>query len=208
MENGFLQEVMKGWYVPTSPDEQRGDSTSWYASFWRFCAAYLDERFGKEWCLSPEQSLKIQSGNWAVTQQLLVRSPKATNNIVSLPYDTSIFDVKASMPVDTEEKDGIRIYSLAESLIQASPNVYAGNSTDIRTALTMVKEASDILPILLNGGHTVIAGRLAGAFRNIRRDQIAGYILKAMKSAGYDSRENDPFEGKIFNIGTGRLLPM
>jgi hypothetical protein len=34
--NGFLREVMKGWYVPSRPDEKEGDSTAWYASFWRY----------------------------------------------------------------------------------------------------------------------------------------------------------------------------
>jgi hypothetical protein len=42
---------MKGWYIPSRPDEVKGESTAWYASFWRFCAAYLEERFGAKWCL-------------------------------------------------------------------------------------------------------------------------------------------------------------
>jgi len=72
LENGFLQEVMKGWYVPARPDEQAGESTAWYASFWGFCAAYLGDRFKQNWCLSPEQSLFIHTGNWTVPRQLLV----------------------------------------------------------------------------------------------------------------------------------------
>jgi len=40
-KSGFLQEVIKGWYVPARPDETPGESTAWYASFWNFCAAYL-----------------------------------------------------------------------------------------------------------------------------------------------------------------------
>ena len=40
LKNGFLQEVMKGWYIPGRPDEA-GETTAWYASFWDFCAAYL-----------------------------------------------------------------------------------------------------------------------------------------------------------------------
>jgi hypothetical protein len=32
---GFM---MKGWYIPCRPDETAGESTSWYASFWAFCA--------------------------------------------------------------------------------------------------------------------------------------------------------------------------
>lgn len=39
VENAFLEEVVKGWYVPIKPDEQKGESTAWYASFWSFCAS-------------------------------------------------------------------------------------------------------------------------------------------------------------------------
>ena len=51
--NGFLREVMKGWYVPSRPDEKEGNSTAWYTSFWRFAAVYLETRFRKNWSLSP-----------------------------------------------------------------------------------------------------------------------------------------------------------
>jgi hypothetical protein len=49
VKNGFLQKVMKGWYIPARPDDATGESTAWYASFWGFCAAYLQERFGTNW---------------------------------------------------------------------------------------------------------------------------------------------------------------
>src|SRR5712692_7215862 len=32
LKNGFLQEVIKGWYIPSRPDEVKGESTAWYAS--------------------------------------------------------------------------------------------------------------------------------------------------------------------------------
>ena len=51
LKNGFLQEVMKGWYIPSRPDDGKGESTAWYASFWRFAAAYLEHRFHKNWSL-------------------------------------------------------------------------------------------------------------------------------------------------------------
>ena len=76
VKNGFLKEVIKGWYIPSRPDEAQGDSTSWYISFWDFCASYLNKRFGNAWCLSPEQSLLLHAENWTVPKQLLVRSKK------------------------------------------------------------------------------------------------------------------------------------
>jgi len=60
----------------------------------------------------------------------------------------------------------------------------------------MVRDASGLLSRLLAGGHTTIAGRLAGAFRNIGRDRIADDIVKTMIAAGYAVRESDPFTDK------------
>ena len=39
-----------------------------------------------------------------------------------------------------------------------------------------------------------MAGRLAGAFRNIGRNRIADEIIQTMRAAGYDVRESDPFD--------------
>ena len=196
LKTGYLQEVMKGWYVPSDPEEQRGESTGWYASFWDFCAAYLEERFGKEWCLSPEQSLFLHAGNRTVPQQLLVRTPKGGNKPTNLPHNTSLFDLKLALPEEQrrEQNNKLRIYTLPASLVFTGPGLFRQNSTDARAALAMIQDASDVLAILLDGGHSRIAGRLAGAFRNIGRDKIAQEIIDTMKSAGYDVRENDPFE--------------
>src|SRR6201988_1932892 len=87
--NGFLREVMKGWYVPSRPDEKEGDSTGWYGSFRRVAAVFFEKRFRKNWSLSPEQSLSLHGGNWRVPRQLVVRSPKGGNKIVPLPHGTS-----------------------------------------------------------------------------------------------------------------------
>ena len=198
VKNGFLLEVMKGWYVPSRPDEATGDSTAWYASFWGFSAAYLQERFGEDWCLSPEQSLFLHVGNRSVPAQLLVRSPKGGNKPTSLPHGTSIFDVRASLPdkKDTVVLDSLRLFSVPAALTACSASFFAYNSTDARAALSMIRDASDVLAQLLEGGHSTVAGRLAGAFRNTGRERIADDILKTMRSAGYDVRENDPFETK------------
>lgn len=198
LANGFLQEVIKGWYIPSRPDEVRGESTAWYASFWRFSAAYLEERFGESWCLSPEQSLSLHGGNWMVPRQLVVRSPKARNKVTRLPHGTSLLDLRAALPAkgDREEKDGLRIFPLESALIACSPNYFSAHSTDARAALLMVRDASGILARLLEGGHSTIAGRLAGAFRNCGRDRIADDIVKTMTAAGYDVRESDPFRDR------------
>jgi len=198
LANGFLREVIKGWFIPSRPDEVKGESTAWYASFWRFCAGYLKHRFSKNWCVSPEQSLSLHGGNWTVPRQLVVRSPKARNKVTKLPHGTSLLDLRAALPEagDREQKEGIRIFSLESALIACSPNYFSSNATDVRAALSMIRDASSLLSRLLEGGHSKIAGRLAGAFRNARRDRIADDVAKTMAAAGYDVREADPFTDK------------
>ena len=199
LTNGFIKEVIKGWYISSNPSKRKGDTTSWYAGFWKFCSVYLNYRFNNDWCLSPEQSLSLYCENWTIPKQLFVRSPKASNNVTNLIFDTSILDAALTMPKNNEiiEKNGIRIFSLISALIACTPNFFSQNSIDARTALSAVKASSDILAPLLDGGNSLIAGRLAGAFRNIGKDSIAEDIIKTMKAAGYHIRESDPFENKI-----------
>jgi Fic/DOC family len=210
LKNGFIQEVMKGWYIPARPGERAGDSTAWYASFWDFCAAYLRARFGEDWCLSPEQSLSLHGGNLTVPRQLLVRTPKGGNKPTTLLHGTSIFDMRLNMPreQDVIEQHGLRLFSLPAALIEASPGFFAQNPTDTRTALATVADASDVVRRLLEGGHSAIAGRLAAAFRNIGRERIADDIVKAMRAAGYEIREQDPFQNRIdLNLPRRELSP-
>lgn len=196
LKNGFLQEVMKGWYIPSRQDETAGESTAWYASFWSFSSAYLNKRFGNAWCLSPEQSLALHAGNQTVPQQLFVRAPKGRNNITPLPHKTSLFEARYPMPEKNEIEilSNMRVFSLCSALIHCSTRIFSQNPTDARTALSLVRDSSEILRPLLSGGHSTIAGRLAGGFRNIGRDRIADEIIKTMTTAGYDARETDPFD--------------
>lgn len=61
IKNGFIKEVIKGWYISTPHEEQEGDSTSWFTSFWEFCSRYLEDRYGEDYCISAEQSLMLHS---------------------------------------------------------------------------------------------------------------------------------------------------
>jgi hypothetical protein len=195
-KNGFLKEVTKGWYISAPSDEQPGDSTSWYSSYWNFCATYLADRYGDDYFISPDQSLQIHSGNWTVPQQLIIRTTKKANHNTPLPHNTSLWHWESPVPKSAAfvTIEGIRMLTLPSSLINCTPTFFTKNPTDARTALAMIRDSSEIAGLLLEGGHSTIAGRLAGAFRNIRSTRIADDIIKTMQSAGYDIRETDPFE--------------
>jgi len=204
-KHGFIKEVMRGWFIPASPDEQQGDSTAWYTSFWDFCGAYLDLRLEQSWCLSPEQSIQIHIGDKTVPSQLLVRSPKGRNKPTNLLHNTSVLDIRSSMPPAAHLTivDGLRVYSLAASLVHCAKNTFAQKPIQMRTLLSMVTDASEVLSLLLDGGHITNAGRLAGAFRNIGRDLIANNIINGMIAADFKIKEVDPFEDQT-HITFGR----
>lgn len=210
MKNGFLKEVTKGWYIAASPMERDGETTSWYSSYWEFCSKFLEYKYGSGWCLSADQSVLIHAGNWSVPPQLFIRSPQGNNKPTPLPHNTSLFNLKADLPLEGQLviERGIRMYSLQASLIYGTASIYGKNSIDARTALSLIRDASELLPVLLENGHSKIGGRLAGAFRNIQRDRTADQIMDTMKQAGYDIREEDPFENKItINLSTRERFP-
>lgn len=196
IKSGHLKEVLKGWYISVPSDEQQGDSTSWFASYWQFCSEYLHERYGDSYCISAEQSLQIHSGNLTVPHQLLIKSINGPNGKTPLPYETSLFTIKSSLPksAELEEYEGIKLLTLPSSLIHASPIFFKRYPTDARTSLAMIKDSSEVLGLLLDGGHSHVASRLVGAFRNIGRKKIAEDIVDTMRKAGYVIREEDPFE--------------
>lgn len=199
LRNGFVQEVMKGWLISSSPGARDGDSTPWYASFWEFCARYCGERFGDEWYLSPEQSLLLHAENTVIPAQALVQSPKGTNNKITLLFGTSLYDLKqAQMPpaADLTVRDGLRLFSQAAALVRVSEAFFTGNPIETQVVLASLRDASELLRGLLDGGHSIVAGRLAGAFRRIGRAEAADEIVTTMKAAGYDVRETDPFAGR------------
>jgi len=195
--NGFLQEVMKGWLISSSPSVRAGDTTPWYASFWEFCARYCGDRFGQEWHLSPEQSLSLHGEKTVIPQQVVVNSPKGSNNTFNLLFGTSLYDLKVpEMPAaaDLVTREGLRLFSPAAALVRVAESFFPRNPVETQVVLASLADAADVLRLLLNGGHSAKAGYLAGAFRQTGRPALADEILAAMKSAGYDVRESNPYE--------------
>ena len=207
VRNGFLAEVMKGWLISCSPDADPGDTTPWFASFWEFCAAYSTTRFGPDWHLSPEQSLLLHAENTVIPRQVIIHTPKGANNSVELLFGTSLFDLrKKDMPPDTDlaDRDGLRFIVPEAALVRVPEAFFVRYPVEAQVVLSSLRDVADVLARLLDGGHSVVAGRLAGAFRRIGRDDVADEILSVMKRAGYDVREAVPFEAEQVPGAPGR----
>ena len=210
VKNGFLREVMKGWLISSSPGANPGDTTPWYATFWEFCASYCTSRFGEDWHLSPEQSLLIHAENTVIPRQVVIYTPNGTNNRVELPFDTSLYDLKQNdMPphADLTTRNGLRLFMPEAALIKVPEAFFARYLVEAQVVLSGIRDATDLLGRLLDGGHSVIAGRLAGALRRLGRATEADEILTVMKRASYDIRENDPFAPALTFSTANRVHP-
>lgn len=195
-KNGFLRQIIKSWYMATRPDERAGDTTPWYAIITDFIREYCNDRFGDTWHASPEYSILLHVGNTIAPQQIVIYSPNAQNTLLDLPGGTSLLDYKRRDELASSSRiemiAGIRVMPLSLALIRTSEAFFRNYSRDAQIALHKI-DSSELIRDLVEGGHSVLAGRLTGALRAIRREDFADEIASTLKSAGYSVAETNPF---------------
>ena len=196
VHSGFLRRVTRGWYIPARPGAMPGDTTPWYAAMREFVAAYCEARFGTAWHVDPALSLMVHAGGTRLPNHVIVHTPAGTNNVLALPDGCSLLDYRAkdfSAEARVERVKDLRILTLSAALVRVSPTFFERAPTDAQIVLARVSDVSDLCRELLAGAHSVIAGRLAGAFRATGRADLADEILATLRSAGHTVTETNPF---------------
>lgn len=197
VDTGFLRPVMKGWYIRSSPSDNDGDTTAWYASFWAFVSGYLGKRFGKRYCLNPEASLMLHTGNTTVPRQVTCVTIDSGTSKVDLPFDTAllVYPDKNRVPTARVEVRGLQVWPVAEALCLAGPSFFVNNPREAEIALATIRNASELLPTLLAGDKRVTAaGRLAAAFEFVKRPDETERIRKAFAKFKITLKVVNPFE--------------
>ena len=206
LKNGFLQQIIKGWYMSSRPEERVGDTTPWYAVVKDFIREYCDDRFGAEWYASPEYSILNHVGNTISPKQVILFSPKATNGVLELPDQCSLVDYRRRLeipPARIETISGVRVMTLSLALIRSTEAFFRNSARDAHIALHQV-DPSELIRDLVGGGHSTIAGRLAGALRAAGRAEFADEIISTLRTTGYSVSESNPFEAPLPVLGYER----
>jgi hypothetical protein len=196
-DTGFLSPIMKGWYVCGNPRDGVGDTTSWYATYWAFVSGYLSKRFGKRYCLNPEASLMLHTGNTTIPRQVTCVTIESGTSKVDLPFSTSllIYPQARNVPTSRVEVRGLQVWPVTEALCMTGPQFFVNNPREAEIALAMVRNASELLTTLLAGDMMVTAAaRLAGAFLFIKRPDDADRIVKAFAQAKVHLKPANPFK--------------
>lgn len=197
VSTGFLSPVMKGWYICSNPSDAAGDTTAWYASFWAFVSGYLGKRFGKRYCLNPEASLMLHTGNTAVPRQVTCVTVDSGASKVDLPFETSllVYPDSRRVPAVRVEVRGLQVWPVAEALCLVGPSFFVNNPREAEIALATIRHATELLPTLLSGDKMVTAaGRLAAAFEFAGRPDEAEQIKSAFAKDNIPLKLVNPFE--------------
>lgn len=193
---GFLRMVVKGWYLISRPGDASVDTTPWHAAVRDFVAGYCDARFGEDWHVSPAYSVLVHAGATALPKQVTIHSTRGGNHHLELPGGCSLIDLRVAegtLSDHIEVRGGLRVLALPVALIRVSDHFFQTAATDAQVALSGLPDASDLNRALLAGGHSVVAGRLAGALRAIGRAELADDVRGTMSAAGYTIQEANPF---------------
>jgi hypothetical protein len=78
--------------MSANPSAKAGDTTPWIAGMKDFIAAYCNARFGADWCVAADYSLKLHAGTTLLPNQVVVHAPLGKNSVLALPNGFSLMD--------------------------------------------------------------------------------------------------------------------
>jgi Fic/DOC family len=191
---GWLQPVIRGWYMLARPDIASGDSTAWYANSWDFLRVYLTDRFAKDYCLSAESSLDLLLDEPFTPRQVIVMAKKGGTVTHQLPFDTSvlIYEDSKSFPSDKQETKGFQTMTLAYAICKVSPAFFKNNAQNTQIALQLVN-IPDLIRVLLKYQMKTAAARVSGAYLFLGNKSAAQEILSTLSTIGINVSPDNPF---------------
>ncbi len=196
LRHSYLKEIVKGWYLLTLPHVKEGESTAWYASFWKFLEVYLTSRFGNQYCLSAESSLEVHLGSNIIPDQVVVITERGGQSVLNLPHNTSLlmYADKNKLPKQVSTVDGLIVMSLPLCLCRIKPVFFEQCPRNAEIALRLVRSGLELSRALVEGGYKSAAERLIGAYQFLNDKEKAQMILDNMKAAGFRIIPKNPFE--------------
>ncbi len=186
IKQGCLLEIMKGWYFLVPPDAPRGETALWHGNFWSFLSLYLEDRVGQEYCLSPEISLDLQSGETATPAQVIAHLVRGGNNTTTLRFaETDItcslltYAAPGRLPARPTKFRGLNLMPIGHALARVTPTYFETNRAQAEVLLrnaSAAELAAGIREVNKEAGAVRVLGGLETLGLKERADQVRGLI--------------------------------
>lgn len=193
--HGWLVRIIKGWYLLQQPNLAKGDSTSWYSSYWDFISVYLKNRFGNDYCLAANSSLVLHVGITVVPKQLLIMAKEGGSSVVKLPFDTSLFIYQETKTFSSRviEINGLRVMPLSTAICRVGPRYFQEQFQNAEIALKVIS-LSELSAELLSTTNLTAAERIIGAYQFLGDITKAEQLTADLLAAGYKVSPENPFK--------------
>jgi len=197
LTTGWLQEIIRGWYMLLRPDIAKGDTTAWYVNFWDFIHLYLQDRFGEQYCLAAESSLDLHTEKPTIPSQLVIMAHQG-GGITKLMQGLSlvIYVDEKNFPEHIVKKNKLNVMELPYALCKVSPTYFQKNSRDAELALRSIPTAADLVRVLARYHLKAAAGRLAGAYQFLGNTSFSKEIQSDLQQLGMKITLSNPFKLK------------
>ncbi len=191
----WLQPIIRGWYMTVKPEILPGESSIWYANFWKFVSAYLNHRFGIDYCLSAESSIDLHTASSTVPHQVTVVVAKGGSLAVDLPFETSILPYRdpKNLPEERMEIEGILVMELGYALCKVPPIFFEKEPQKAEIALRLIRSADELLGPIIRHGFRKAAARLIGAYRFLDDQSMVEHLQMGLENVAVTIKSENPF---------------
>lgn len=181
-KQGYLHRIIRGWHFLTS-NVIADRSTVWPYFYWSFLRSYLRERFGPDYCISPETSILLHTDSTAIPTQVSVLVSKGGNGKVDLVAGTSLIYFETELPAERSEDRGLQVFPRTLAVVRAAPQFYKTNAVDMIALLASLADPADLYRTIVRGRNARAGSRLIAFCKSHGLDRLESGVLNAMKVA-------------------------
>ncbi|MFA6177194.1 MAG: Fic family protein [Phycisphaerae bacterium] len=186
-KEGWLSDVVKGYCILSDLAAQMNQGTLWQDAYWNFLSVYLGDRFGGDYCLSPENSLDLLTGSNVVPQHAIIYSIKGGQGTTELPHGHSIFVSRMGeerFPKHIVEHSGVRSVELEEALCRVGTTFFKKSRETAMSAFSVANPSNLAKAFVERNAPDSAIDRIYSGLIAVGREKDALRFADTMRGAG------------------------
>lgn len=210
LEQGYLREILKGWYFVSDPTADEGDSTPFYANFWEYLARYLGERFAADYCLSAEHSLLRHAQHNVIpsTVNVLLAAKQSQLQELAFGHNVALYPGKLPSAEKVAIIQGLRCQAVAPCLVNLAPRFFTSHAREVQIVMAQLHDPGAVAALV--DDNRAGLSRLLSAYRQVGRSDFAEAVQGQLQGLGIQLRtDEEPFvDQPVYRLGQPGRSPL